>query len=166
MYSIPKQAKTLFDLYLFHQSTSSYHRSELSKKVTAYNKANPTNRISSGMLIKERFPTLFNYVKALYPTTPEEDLFENNFKKLITNLNILPSEKTRTSSYNQKTYKTYESLTPQFVSSAYSKMPVTLANSITGKTYELSGHLFKSTDSEDSFYHGDLQYVLAVIRES
>lgn len=168
MYSIPKQAQTLFNLYLFHHNTSSFHRTEFSKKITAYNKANKADkdlRISSGMLIKDRFPSLFSYVSSLYPSVPEDELFENNFKKLIVNLHILPSVVTRTHSYNQKTYNVYKSLEPSLIVEAYRKLPVKLYNSVTDKVYELSGHNFKSLDGEDAFYHGDLQYILSCVRE-
>ena len=166
MYSIPPSAREIFDMYLFHQSTSSYHRSELSKKVTAFKRSNKNTRISSGMLVKDRFPTLFAYVNSLYPGVPEEELFENNFKKLITNLYILPSERSRTAFNTGKVSKVYNTLTASTISDAYTKRPAKLYNSITKKTYELTNYVFKSLDGTDSFHASELEFILTSVQEA
>ena len=162
---IPANARSLFDMYLFHHITSHYNRAELKKKVTKYNRANKTERISTGMLIKERFPTLFKYVQSLYPTTPEEDLFENNFNKLMTNLHILPSKRTLTRSYNNQQYYVYKTLEPSLICDAYQKHPTQVINIITNKIYNINGSRFESTDGEDVFSTYDVPNYLAVVRE-
>lgn len=165
MAKIPKNAQTLFDLYLFHHITSHYNRAELKKKVTKYNRANKTDKIYSGMLIEDRFPTLVKYIQNKYPTTPVEDLFENNFNKLIVNLHILPSKRTRTRSYNNQTYNVYDNLSPSVIADAYSTHPVQLLNSITNKIYTVAGGRFKSIDGEDEFSMYDLPNYVVALRE-
>lgn len=165
MAKIPKNAQTLFDLYLFHHITSHYSRAELKKKITKYNRANKTDKIYSGMLIEDRFPTLVKYIQNKYPTTPVEDLFENNFNKLIVNLHILPSKRTLTRSYNNQTYNVYESLSPNVISDAYSTHSVQLLNSVTNKIYTADGGRFKSIDGEDEFSMYDLPNYVVALRE-
>lgn len=81
--------QALIKSYLTANYAYNSSRAVVKKQITAYNKANPNDRLTISSLIKERFPKLHSYFAGLAPAVPEDKLFENNFSKLLKNLDYL-----------------------------------------------------------------------------
>lgn len=81
--NLKTERQQLIDLYLLHNSTSHEQRRVVAKYITAFNKVNKQNPLTTLEVIQSRFPQLLlNHSKRnLAPL-----ILENNFKKLIQNL--------------------------------------------------------------------------------
>lgn len=81
--NLKSERDQLIDLYLLHNSTSHEQRRVVAKHITAYNKANKHNPLTTLEVIQSRFPQLLSDHRRRNSAPLS---LENNFKKLIQNL--------------------------------------------------------------------------------
>lgn len=144
------RAKELLDAYQLACLADNYERTRLSKLITAYNKANPTEKLKAYHLIQRNFPTVFDYICNKYGLPPEK-VFESKFIKVFFNLNVIPSLYTRT--YNSgATYTEYSKLSPymknreDFFDKAYNGKNITFKEIISQRLFTYRDNNFFSLE--------------------
>lgn len=80
--------KELIQCYLSANSAGSYTRGNVAKDITVFNKANKTDPITTASVLKEYYPSFYNYLSK-EGTLKDKEVLENNFRKRLGNLNCL-----------------------------------------------------------------------------
>lgn len=155
MSTIPNnpRAKELLDAYQLACLADNSERTRLSKIITAYNKANPTEKLKAYHLIQRNFPTVFNYICNKYNLPPEK-IFETKFIKVFFNLNILPSIFSRTYN-NGVSYHEYSKLSfymnnrEDFFDKAYDGKNITFKDIVSHRLYTYVNKKFISLEDSN-----------------